>query len=68
MPYLVIEFEDGGLAVVSSNWVTPRKREVYWPPVKESKNFEKLLKRNEEVVVDTWKLHPIQRIFCETGY
>lgn len=66
--FLVIEFEEGGLAVVQSHWVTPRKKEVYWPPVKNRSTFAKLLQADEPADInDSWKLYPIQKIFYETG-
>lgn len=67
MPFFVVEFEEGGLAVVPSFWLTPRKKEVYWPPVKDTNLYKKMVKRQEQVDGNTWKLYSIQKVFCETG-
>lgn len=67
MSFFVIEFVEGGLAVVPSVWLTPRKKEVYWPPVKDTILYKKLVKRQEEVDENSWKLYSVQKVFCETG-
>lgn len=69
--FAIVEFidqEGGGLSIVSKEWVTPRKKEVFWPPVKDQQTFNKLLKRPDQCVnADTWKLYKIKRLFYETG-
>lgn len=68
--YAVIEFapeQGGGVSIVSSTWLTPRKKEVFWPPHKEQAQFVKSVKRSEEINEDTWKLYQVHRIFYETG-
>lgn len=69
--FAIVEFidkEGGGLAIVSNQWLTPRKKEVFWPPVKDQQNFTKLLlRRPDEVNTETWKLYQIKIVFYETG-
>ena len=60
--YQVIEFEEkdgGGVGVVHSSWVTPRKKEVFWPPLKDSLAFSRVLKRGEKFDENTWTLYAI---------
>lgn len=65
--YKIIEFSDnGGVAVVLSNWMTPRKTEVFWPPYKDQLSFDRAL-QNQESTGDSWKLFHVARVFCETG-
>ncbi|XP_067208313.1 uncharacterized protein [Linepithema humile] len=68
MSYVLIEFDDGGgsVAVVRSTWLTPRKREVFWPPVKDQKTFNKILESVVHAHTATWKLYPVQRCLFET--
>lgn len=50
--FTLIQFDDNdgaNLAVVSTNWLTPRKKEVFWPPYKNNTSFNKALKKHEEV-------------------
>ncbi|CAH1102781.1 unnamed protein product [Psylliodes chrysocephalus] len=66
--YCLIEFKEkdgGGLAVVSDTWLTPRKKQVYWPPYKDNGQFRKALTKGEEVNSETWKLYDIHRTFYE---
>ncbi|XP_071578619.1 uncharacterized protein [Temnothorax nylanderi] len=66
MAYAVVEFDDkngSGVAAVNSAWLTPLKREVFWPPYKEQKKFDKALKTGEPVDTEKWTLHSITRIF-----
>ncbi|KAF5302953.1 hypothetical protein FQR65_LT19054 [Abscondita terminalis] len=55
----------GGLAVVSESWLTPLKKEVFWPPFKSNNLFTNSLK-NAETPNDKWKLYPINRIYFQT--
>lgn len=67
--FVVVEFEEGsggGLAIVHSLWLTPRKKEVFWPPYKDNGQYIRALKRGEEST-DTWTLYTISRIFYEDG-
>lgn len=66
--FSVIEFESGeGISVVRSSWLTPREREVFWPPVKDTKKFNKILQNGEKINTETWKIYPVERCFYETG-
>lgn len=67
--FVLIEFKEvdgGGVAVVSEAWLTPRKREVFWPPVKDQKQFNKLL-NTKDLDISKWKLFQIERCLYETG-
>lgn len=67
--FSVIEFtveDGGGLAVVNSNWLTPRKKQVFWPPVNEQTKFNRYLK-TESVNTETWILYKIRKIYYECG-
>ncbi|KAL4704914.1 hypothetical protein ACJJTC_005702 [Scirpophaga incertulas] len=64
--YSLVQFKDndgGTLSIVNSEWLTPRKNEVYWPPVKGTKAFERLLTCSPN---EKWHLYGVQRVFCET--
>lgn len=40
--FMVVEFEEavgGGIAIVRSSWLDPRKKQVFWPPHKQSCQF-----------------------------
>lgn len=69
MSYVLIEFDDGGgsVVVVRSTWLTPRKREVFWPPVKDQKTFDKILESTVHAHTATWKLYAVQRCLFQTG-
>ncbi|CAG9762341.1 unnamed protein product [Ceutorhynchus assimilis] len=68
--FAVIEFKEadgGGLSLVNSQWLTPRKQEVFWPPIKNSSNFSKVLRRVEQDIdPDKWKLFGVEKVFYET--
>ncbi|EFN62596.1 hypothetical protein EAG_06404, partial [Camponotus floridanus] len=60
--YVLIEFDDGGgVAVVRKTWITPRKREVFWPPMKDQKTFNKVLENTLYPDTEKWKLYSIVR-------
>lgn len=59
--------DEGGLAVVNSGWLTPMKKECFWPPYKDKDKFNTALKHNAKVEDSTWKLFPVSRIFFESG-
>lgn len=68
--FAIVEFavkQGGCLSVVNSNWLTPRKKEVFWPPYKNNQQFVKALKNSENIITETWKLYKIRKIFYETG-
>ncbi|KAK5638534.1 hypothetical protein RI129_012829 [Pyrocoelia pectoralis] len=70
--FTVIEFhkdDGGGLAVVNSQWLTPRKKEVFWPPITNNTKFNKCLIQTEfshtTIDTETWKLYSVHKIYCE---
>ncbi|KAJ8929887.1 hypothetical protein NQ314_017381 [Rhamnusium bicolor] len=66
MTFVGVEFAaNEGLAIVSVNWLTPRKK-VFWPDSKKQSCYEKLLKNHTIPDEDSWQLYPIQRCFFNT--
>ena len=66
--YKIVEFnKEGGLAIVHTTWLTPRKKEVFWPPYKGNTNFMRALRKGENVNEETWQIYGIARNFYETG-
>jgi len=62
MSYVLIEFDDGGgVAVVRKTWITPRKKEVFWLPMKDQKTFYKVLESTLYPDTEKWKLYSILR-------
>jgi len=71
MAFVEVEFcteagDDGSLAIVHSQWLTPRKQEVLWPPVKTQDNFNKLLKKRE-TPTEKWQIYKIKKVLFTTG-
>lgn len=60
------EPDDKSIALVSNSWITPRKKEVYWPPCKYKHQFDRKLCDHLEPD-ETWKLYKISRCFFEDG-
>ncbi|XP_025266088.1 uncharacterized protein LOC112638474 [Camponotus floridanus] len=50
------------IAIISSNWLIPKKRESFWPPYKKQYQYEQSLKKNETPNIETWTLHKIQKV------
>lgn len=69
--FSVIQFDEsdgGSVSIVHSKWLTPRRREVHWPPIKDGKAYNRLLTQNvDNSPDDNWKLYGVKRIFAETG-
>lgn len=69
MSFTGIEFaDDGGVALVNSLWLTPRKQEVFWPPYKSQSQFDKAMKNG--VIPEekgSWAIYKIKRCFFETS-
>ncbi|KAJ8913071.1 hypothetical protein NQ315_006572 [Exocentrus adspersus] len=66
--FIGVEFDDtdgGGVGLINSKWITPRKKEAWWPPYKESVAFERALKRGETPDESTWTLCKVVRSFFE---
>jgi hypothetical protein len=73
MAFIGIEFgnideQSGGIGLVHSTWLTPRKKEVWWPPYKTSARFKKALSFGEESNEESWKLCDVERIFFFSWY
>lgn len=71
MSFTGIEFTDdggGGVALISSQWLTPRKQEVFWPPYKSQSQYDKAVKNGVIPEEDgSWTIYKIKRCFFETG-
>lgn len=70
MSYCVIQLDNSGnntLATVHESWLTPLKKEVFWPPYKDSKGFKRALIQAEPVNAEKWILYGVQRIFYQSG-
>jgi len=75
MAFLGIEFAtddsaeqvSGEIALIHCTWLTPRKKEVWWPPYKTSVRFKKALLVGEEPKENTWTLCQVERIFFSYG-
>lgn len=66
--YSVVEFTtEGSVSVIRTEWITPKKNEVFWPPEKDPSKFEKLLTKGKEITSE-WKLYDINRKFYATGF
>lgn len=66
--YHVVEFSDTqGLGIVRKDWLTPRKKETFWPPFKQTETYNKCLVSKESNPSDDWALYEIKRIFYSTG-
>nr|CAI5832349.1 unnamed protein product [Callosobruchus analis] len=64
--FVIVEFANGdGLGIVRESWITPRKKEVFWPPCKEPSKFKRLLLSSPEST-DDWQLYQINRFFYKT--
>ncbi|KAK4882599.1 hypothetical protein RN001_005918 [Aquatica leii] len=68
--YVGVEFSkdsDGGVALVSNTWLTPRKRNVFWPNHKKNASlYNKALRKHEMPGNEPdWKLFSIERCFFE---
>lgn len=60
------EEDDGGLSIVHSQWMTPLKRHVYWPPCVDKLTFNKVL-FGGETATSKWKIYDIGKVLYETG-
>ncbi|KAK5639478.1 hypothetical protein RI129_011970 [Pyrocoelia pectoralis] len=66
--YVGIEFDDadgGGIAVISEKWITPKKKEVFWPPYKTQKAFNTALEKRDSPE-SNWSIYSIKRRFFES--
>lgn len=74
MAFVGVEFvHNGGVSLVHAAWLTPLKKEVFWPPKQRSKSFIKVLTTGKESVTheegnninNLWKIHKIERIILK---
>lgn len=65
MEFAGVKFENGDIAVVNKKWFTPRKKEIFWPPCKTQREFDKLIKENAEPLEESWKIYSVKRSFFE---
>lgn len=67
MAFVGIEFsEESGAGVVElvhSSWLTPKKQEVWWPPLKHREAFDKALCKGDLSAEETWSIYKIKRCF-----
>lgn len=69
MAYIGIEFCEttgGGVALVHETWLTPRKKEVFWPNYKQQSQFNRAVTCGQ-APEDNWKLYAVKRCFFESG-
>ncbi|KAL1509930.1 hypothetical protein ABEB36_004594 [Hypothenemus hampei] len=67
--YSVIEFNQncgGGLGVINESWLTPRKKQTFWPPLKNQKLFNKCL-ANKAEADENWPIYDIERHYYRTS-
>ncbi|XP_029171348.1 uncharacterized protein LOC114940763 [Nylanderia fulva] len=68
MTFVGVEFilndsdNEASIALVHCSWLTPRKKEVWWPPYKTGAQFKKALFREEKPKDQTWTLYGIKQI------
>lgn len=70
MSFTGVEFSaesGGGVALVCSHWLTPRKKECFWPPVKTNLHYDKCLTKCATPNENYWKLYSVSRCFFETS-
>jgi hypothetical protein len=69
MSYCIVQFaasEGGNVAIVVNKWLTPKKTEIFWPPTKDPKVYDKLLQRCSSPN-ERWSMYGVDRLFYETG-
>ncbi|KAK4886894.1 hypothetical protein RN001_003165 [Aquatica leii] len=64
--FVLLEFrehnQDTTVGVVHSSWLTPKKKEAYWPAYKNQSAFDKAILKGEPVG-NKWELFTVKRIF-----
>lgn len=67
MAFVAVQFSsDHTIAIIRKEWLTPRKSEVLWPPVKLQTEFDKAVKAAEPPQ-ENWKTFHIARVYFECG-
>ncbi|KAF5307562.1 hypothetical protein FQR65_LT18391 [Abscondita terminalis] len=70
MAFVIVEFSKesgGGVSIVHTSWLTPRKKELLWPPFKQQSAFDKAVQKGAKPD-ESWILYPITRCFYETAF
>ncbi|KAM0734096.1 hypothetical protein ACS0PU_012461 [Formica fusca] len=52
---------NNNIAIISSNWLTPKKQQTFWPPYKKQHQYEQSLKK-DEIPTDKWTLYNITKV------
>ncbi|XP_063219435.1 uncharacterized protein LOC134529371 isoform X3 [Bacillus rossius redtenbacheri] len=66
--YQVVEFDTdsgGGVGIIHSKWLTPRKKECFWPPFKHSQEYNKCLSDGQRPC-EKWRICALKRKFYIT--
>lgn len=66
--FTVVEFQNEqitSVAVINSCWLTPRKTETFWPPTKDPKKFQNVLKISDPNF-SNWSIYKVRCLY-ETG-
>ncbi|XP_063216728.1 uncharacterized protein LOC134527735 isoform X1 [Bacillus rossius redtenbacheri] len=66
--YQVVEFDTdsgGGVGIIHSKWLTPRKKECFWPPFKHSQQYNKCLSDGQHPC-GKWRICALKRKFYIT--
>jgi len=55
------------IGIISSNWLTPKKQQTFWPPYKKQHQYEQSLKK-AETPNNKWTLYNVQKVlFVQKG-
>lgn len=69
--FVRVQFDEGagsGIALVAKSWLTPGKRQVFWPPYKNHTQYNRALKSDEiPQVAHTWQLYSYRKCYFECG-
>ncbi|KAF2890072.1 hypothetical protein ILUMI_16101 [Ignelater luminosus] len=66
MAFIGVEFEEGGIAVVSYKWLTPRRKQTFWTPYKKQDKYYKSLKLQDSPDEHKSSLHNVVRNIFKT--
>lgn len=64
--FVLLQFAENGdstVGVVHSSWLTPKKKKVYWPPVRNQADFDKAILKGIPPTLNNWGLYKVERIF-----
>ncbi|KAK4887247.1 hypothetical protein RN001_003518 [Aquatica leii] len=64
--FQVVEFEDSSIAIIRTDWLTPRKKQTFWPPYKKTADYEKCLTTKESCVIASWDTYVIKKKYYMT--